>query len=624
MILDTGKCKRLGIFVFYDPEGVVADYVEYLLQEVKQNVSDLVIVCNGSLSIEGRHKFSCFTEKIIVRPNKGFEATAWKETLINYLGWENVKKFDEVLFLNDICYGPVFSLRQVFEKMDQRTDLDFWGITRHYKAPDFTSKHADSIIPEHIQTYFFVVRKSVINSDNFKYFWENLPEIKSYIDDIGSFETQFTKYLQDCGFKWDTYVDISEYKGEGLSNFCANYDLPYSLMHDKKMPFLRRKSLTQTLPNSVGGPEKEAARALEYIKDCTKYDQQMIWQDLLRKNNILDIYTRQHLNFILPKNSVIYPVKDKPKIALLMHIYYADQIDYCLNFASNMPEYSDLYLTTTKQNETILKKKVSNLMFSKVEVRIVENRGRDMSALFVCCSDILTKGGYDYICCIHDKKSPQVGPLFGRGFRDITFENMLASKQYITNVIGLFERSPFLGYLGFPKMIGGPYWPVFVNSWASPNNFEATKAILKKCNVKVNISETKPPILYANVFWCRPQSLKPLYKLNLKYEDFEPEPLPIDGTFSHALERAVTYIAQDQGFYSGVLFTDEYASLYIPALAEEYRRMSFAYDSLQKELEIEKTKYNPVPIVSKIKERLISHPLLYRMAKKFWYSLNGL
>ena len=38
--------------------------------------------------------------------------------------------------------------------------------------------------------------------------------------------------------------------------------------------------------------------------------------------------------------------------------------------------------------------------------------------------------------------------------------------------------------------------------------------------------------------------------------------MPVDGTISHAIERIFPYIAQSRGYYSGIMMTDEYASLY--------------------------------------------------------------
>ena len=73
------------------------------------------------------------------------------------------------------------------------------------------------------------------------------------------------------------------------------------------------------------------------------------------------------------------------------------------------------------------------------DVRVIENRGRDVSALLVGCGEDLFQ--YDYVCFAHDKKVTQLSPQsIGDGFAYKCFENILASKEYVSNVIDLFER----------------------------------------------------------------------------------------------------------------------------------------------------------------------------------------
>lgn len=623
--MNSKKLDRLCIFVFFDKDGHLGKYVEFLLSNLKTNSKLLYVICNGQLDYRSRKKLSNITENIYVRDNIGFEPGAWQFALVDIIGFDKINEFDEIIFMNDICYGPVIPFEHIFHTMDKKDELDFWGITKHYEVEDFTGFHKNNhIIPEHIQTYFFAIRKKMFQSFEFKKYWMELPVIKNYIEDIGLFETKFTTYFKNCGFQYSTFIDMEEFKGAGLSNFCVNYDLPYTLLL-KGMPLIRRKSLTQTLPNSCGGPEKDPKRVFEFLKNKTSFDTSLIWEDLLRKNNISDIYTRLNLNYVLPREHILDKIPDKRNIALFMHIYYEDQIDYCYNYAKNMPSYADIFITTSQEhNIKILHDAFSSLDCHHLEIRKVENRGRDMSAFFVGCADLIKNNKYDYICCIHDKKSPQVGPLFSRGFRDITFENTLSTKKFVLNIIETFEKEPALGYLGFPKMIGGPYWPVFVDAWASPNNFDNTVNILKKCNVNVNISKDKAPILYANVFWCRPKALEPLFSLNLTYQDFDEEPMDIDGTFSHALERAVIYVAQSQGFYSGVLFTDEYASIYITALAEEYKTVCRRLSNKNMEVEkIDLTKYGYRTLIKEfIKKVLKHHPILYRKSSNVLRALK--
>ena len=41
--------KRLGLFIFYDRDGIVDDYVEYLLHDICPNFDHLTILSNSFL-----------------------------------------------------------------------------------------------------------------------------------------------------------------------------------------------------------------------------------------------------------------------------------------------------------------------------------------------------------------------------------------------------------------------------------------------------------------------------------------------------------------------------------------------------------------------------------------------
>jgi rhamnosyltransferase len=45
------------------------------------------------------------------------------------------------------------------------------------------------------------------------------------------------------------------------------------------------------------------------------------------------------------------------------------------------------------------------------------------------------------------------------------------------------------------------------------------------------------------------------------YDDFPEEPLPIDGTVMHAIERIYSFVCQDAGYYPAIVMSDRYASL---------------------------------------------------------------
>ena len=50
------------------------------------------------------------------------------------------------------------------------------------------------------------------------------------------------------------------------------------------------------------------------------------------------------------------------------------------------------------------------------------------------------------------------------------------------------------------------------------------------------------------MFWARKNTLAPLYKLKLRWEDYPDEPIGYDATILHALERVIPLVASSQGY----------------------------------------------------------------------------
>ena len=130
--------------------------------------------------------------------------------------------------------GPVFPLKETFDKMDAR-DVDFWGITEYAKQmcdPSGCCKYG--YIPTHIQSHFIVCRRSLISSREFQEYWDEMPMIHSYWEAVGKHEMIFTKHFEDLGFVSATSVktdQMREYSGYPLM-MC-----PVKLLKSRDVPF---------------------------------------------------------------------------------------------------------------------------------------------------------------------------------------------------------------------------------------------------------------------------------------------------------------------------------------------------------------------------------------------------
>lgn len=252
--------KRLGIFVFFDKEGIVDQYIEVMLKDISCNVENLVIVCNGFLGQAGDEILRKFTDKVFVRENMGFDAGAYKDAILNFVGIEEIRKYDELLLMNDTFYGPFYSFKKIFKKM-QYSRADVWGMTMH---PKF--EWNGEMRNEHIQSYFLLIRKDVLTSEIFYQYWKKLRYPKSKEDAIIDFELKFSRLMCENGFLIDAMYDstVLDKAGEELEK---KFD----------MPIIKRNKLLQ-----LDYVVSEGAKILSNAEEMYQYDLRLIYDNLSR------------------------------------------------------------------------------------------------------------------------------------------------------------------------------------------------------------------------------------------------------------------------------------------------------------------------------------------------------
>ena len=144
--------RRLGVFIIYDPQGIVDDYVLYLLGEMRTTCTELITVCNGKLTEEGKSRLLCHSDYVFCRENHGMDAGALKDFFTNLTSREYWSSFDELVWFNDTCYGPLHPMKEVFAEMEQRESCDFWGITAHARSNTRWPGRRNTGIEEHLQS----------------------------------------------------------------------------------------------------------------------------------------------------------------------------------------------------------------------------------------------------------------------------------------------------------------------------------------------------------------------------------------------------------------------------------------------------------------------------------------
>lgn len=542
--------KRLGIFIITELNGIVDDYIMFFLSELKKVLDDLIIACISSSDFK-ESILREYTKSICYLSDSTTYGQAYREILLKCIKNGVLLNYDEVVLTSDILFGPFFPLKEMFISMSKR-ECSYWGITKREMmvGPD------NNIEQSYIDDYFFVLRRGIYTLDLFRNFCvEGKNEGKGFGK---QFQEYFTKYTGEV------YVNTEEYRQDNpADNIDYSEYLTYELIRKKRLPFLKCR-LFKNLDGLSISFRENLRRSFQYIKEDTNYDIDLIWQHILRVYNIADIRECLHLNYIIDDDVHEIDTLRNKKIAVVAHLFYPDLMDETLRYLQNIQENIDLYITVANI-ET--KYKVYNyfesIRRSNVKVLLSGNRGRDAGSLLVACREYLMQ--YEYLCFVHDKKTTRGGgPVtVGKAFMYHAWENTLRSAGFVSSIIKLFEKNDRLGILTPPvPALGGGYLTELVgNEWTCC--YQKTKELAEILSLKVPMSPQKQPFALATAFWCRPAALKPLFEYPWRYEDFPEEPLASDGTLNHAIERIIIYVAQSEGYYTAMVESAFYASLYI-------------------------------------------------------------
>lgn len=545
--------SRALIYFLYNPEGVISDYIIYQLQEYKKKCNFILLVVNGRLKEAYKEKVLRIVDSILERQNIGMDVGAYRDGLFR-LGQEQLELFDEVVLTNYTCFGPIFDLEEVFS-WAAKQNVDFWGMTAGKKTMHMDGNYLHKNPSDlHYQSYFLALRKNFLFSKEFQKFLDDIPEDISYIQSGNYFEYAFPGYFEPMGFKGAVYCNTKDIEYPLLHN-------PVQLLKKYRLPLIKVRSFFHHYTDTINHDAGLATLFLmDFLKHETKYPERLIWEYLLREKNLAEIIWPCQLNFTLPKKQVLNTLtRCETKVGCVFHAHFEDLFEETLRYLENLVREGVNILITTNTPEK--RNKLNSLCKEhniSTEIRIIENRGRDVSALLVGASDFVSK--FDLVLFAHDKKSSQYPyESVGRTWRIKLYEDTMGSPEYIRNVINLFQNQPNLG-IAFPPY---PRHSIFSEGLGSgwTGNFENTKQFLSLLKISVKINEhllCVSPL--GTCFWFRPRALAPLFVgINgdgWNYKDFPVEPCKTDHTILHVIERSYCYVAQSQGFYPAFIQSD--------------------------------------------------------------------
>lgn len=231
---------------------------------------------------------------------------------------------------------------------------------------------------------------------------------------------------------------------------------------------------------------------------------------------------------ILGNNESLSVPQRTNKLAVVLHAFYTDRLDYIEEKLNLINQPFDLFISTQKPFVDFVQKK-----FPEATVFSFVNRGRDVFP-FVFLAPKLFEAGYETVLKIHTKKSLKHNPRGEAWFEDI-IEGLLPNAKVVAEIEKVFasKKAAFAGpaghYVSLKRLMlseGRITIPLFrqLGTIREPSHRDS--------------------FFVGTMFWANLEAITPILDFDFAEGDFPVEKGQIRKTLAHALERLFSVPAQ--------------------------------------------------------------------------------
>lgn len=250
------------------------------------------------------------------------------------------------------------------------------------------------------------------------------------------------------------------------------------------------------------------------------------------KTNNVPVKTSSKL-VVINNTSKEQSQENSQTLAIVLHVFYFDIFATIMEKIEQIDSDYKLYISTHSE---IYDDVCEFVRCKKVYATIVsyENVGRDIYP-FTQIMQYVKKNNHKYLIKLHTKKSPHriSKGIFWR-------EKMLAElldQENINMIIKCMKH--------YPVGIVGPTDYTYKLIDKIGPNIKALKRLSKQIDCKYDLNNEF--FVGGTMFFSTVQAVEPVLELELNSDMFEPEPIPIDGTMAHTVERFFGIACRKQG-----------------------------------------------------------------------------
>lgn len=532
--------KRLCLYLVADKQGIVDEYIFDFLRKIKYSITDCIVISNGKLDKCYHEKILKYVQDLYIRENEGFDAGGFKDAIVNYISFDKLMKYDELILANDSFFGPINSFSHVFKAMDEREDIDLWSMTSNMGNKDTQPS---------MQTYFVVFKKECLHSSAFREYWTSLPRFSKFSEVVEQYEKNLATFFADKGYRWGAYIDDSKYDCVTPRDyfFSSYHSMQYELMKEQKYPVIKRKIFAFNSMETDFGIERQGRESiiqtLDYIERGNDYNVELIWKQILRSYDLRNIQDSCCLRYILPTF-----VKGKSMINAVLCIFHTGN-DFSFEMKERIKELS---------------KKIDILILSDCEIEnnhfkdntiTLKNYNNKWEALFSIKDRIRN---YFIVGVLMDteKNATSSTPYSVFSGENWTrWENIVGENDYINYINDLFIEKTSLGLLVSQKPVFGPFFSQGAISEKVEIQSDSFWKIVNSLKI-TNKIQSKYLADFSDSFWCRTELMLEFLSA-ISTGDIQEELWKC----SQEVDKILPYFLQIKGFYTGTIESTRSASI---------------------------------------------------------------
>ena len=223
--------RRVAVFAAFFPAGRIPETTLCYLRGLREVADDILFYANCPVFPDELAKLDGLVRVAAFRVHGGHDFLSYRLGFekTRELGLLDASRTDDLILANDSCYAPVFPLSESFAKMARRP-CDFWGMTAN----------AGAYRAEHVQSFFFVFRRQVLDGAALGQFLGGIEVLGSRWEVVRRYEIGFTAALAKAGYTWDTLVPRS-FAAEHGGSMAMRHVLETLSRHG--MPLVKVKAL---------------------------------------------------------------------------------------------------------------------------------------------------------------------------------------------------------------------------------------------------------------------------------------------------------------------------------------------------------------------------------------------